>query len=74
MSKFRPGTIGEIVNCDFVLVRSLDENGDYIKVQGNKLKVGSTVELLEYIQSAGRYRIEYDGHDGYIYKDYVKLL
>lgn len=74
MSKFNPGTMGEIVDCDYVLVRSLDENGDYIKVQGNKLKVGSIVELLEYIPGAGRYRIEYKGNDGYIYKDYVKLL
>ena len=66
---FSPVMLGEVVNCDYVNVRSKSSDGQYYIVKGNQLKVGTKVELLAIEND--RYKITYKGQDGYIYKDYV---
>jgi Bacterial SH3 domain. len=70
---FQPGMMGKVVGCDYVKVRK-KVGSEYVVESGNKLKVGTIVELLGYDPSAGRYKIDYKSKDGYIYKDYVELL
>ena len=68
---FKPGIIGEVINCDYVNVRTKVGDKKYDIVKGNQLKVGTKVELLAYENM--RYKINYRGKDGYIYRDYVNF-
>lgn len=72
-NRFHPGIEAEIVNCDKVNVRSKTSDGKYIEVAGHGIRCGKKVILLDYDPKSGRYKIDYKGNDGYIYKDYVKF-
>lgn len=69
---FTPGSIGEVVDCDFLNVRAKVGPNKYDVVKGDQLRVGTRVQLLGYENF--RYRIVYNGKDGYIYEKYVRLI
>ena len=67
---FKPGVVGEVVNCDYDNVRTKVGPNKYEIVQGDQLKVGTKVQLLGYENL--RFKILYNGKDGYIYEEYVR--
>ena len=71
--KFYPGIKGKIVVEDYLNVRRKVGKGDFEKVEGDRLRGGVIVELLE-LDDNRFYRIDYKGRAGYIYKEYVELL
>ena len=70
--KFYPGITGIVRVNDLLYVRRKVGEGEYEIDKDHYLRNGVAVELLDF--EDGRYKINYKGEDGYIYKDFVDLV